>query len=334
VTDKLARAQRAASEGLPQEAYRQTVAQFLTHWLEQIAKPRLRPRTFQTYDEVVRLHVVPYLGRVALGKLTPQRVQAWLNNRATAGVSPRRCQYARAVLRTALQQAVKWNLVARNAAALVDPPRVVQREITPLDPTQCRTLLEACNGHRLGPLFTVAVALGLRKGEMLGLRWNDVDLAEGVLHVRQALQRRNGAVCFVEPKSRRSRRTVTLPAVVKATLDIHRVRQLEERMVAGGRWVESGLVFTTRVGTPLDERNVTKEFQRLLQTAGLPHIRLHDLRHTAATLLLAQGVNPRVVMETLGHSQISLTLDTYSHVLPTLQQDAADQMDAALGMRS
>ena len=230
---------------------------------------------------------------------------------------------------------MKWILVARNSAALVDPPRVERREITPLDPEQAKTLVEQCLDHRLGALFTVAVALGLRHGETLGLRWaEDVELDSGVLHVRQALQRRKGGIFFVVPKSKRSRRSVAMPAVVTAALKTHRVRQLEERMVAGSRWVESGLVFTTRRGTPLDPSNVTKAFHELLVSAGLPRIRIHDLRHTAATLLLAQGVSPRVIMEILGHSQISLTMDTYSHVLPALQREAAEQMDAVLGADS
>ena len=264
-------------------------------------------------------------------KLTPQKVQAWLVARAAAGVSARLCQHARVVLRVALQQAVKWDLVARNVAALVDPPRVVKREPQPLNPEQARALLVRSADHRLGALFAVAVALGLRLGEALGLRWEDVDLEAGVLHVRQALQRLRGEIAFVEPKSKRSRRSVALPEVVTAALKAHRVRQLEEWMVAGRRWEESGLVFRTCLVTALDPRKVTRAFHKLLVDAGLPRIRLHDLRHTAATLLLAQGVSPRTIMEVLGHSQISLTMDTYSHVLPALLREAADLMDAVLG---
>ncbi len=333
VVEKMGKAQQDLQQGLPVSANRQNVEQFLGHWLEQVAKPRVRPRTYDTYHQAVRLHITPYLGHVQLVKLTPQKVQAWLGARATAGVSARRCQYARVVLRIALQQAVKWSLVARNAAALVDPPRVVKREIQPLTPAQARVLLDRSGSHRLGALFAVAVALGLRQGEALGLRWQeDVDLDEGVIHVRQALQRLKGGIAFVEPKSHRSRRSVALPAVVGTALKTHRVRQLEERLAAGRKWQESGLVFTTRIGTPLDPRNVTREFHALLADAGLPRIRFHDLRHTAATLLLAQGVSPRTIMETLGHSQISLTMDTYTHVLPSLQREAAERMDQVLAV--
>jgi integrase len=170
--------------------------------------------------------------------------------------------------------------------------------------------------------------MGLRQGEILGLRWSDVDLEAATIRVTQALQRVNGRLDFVEPKSQSSRRTIPLPATVARALRAHRSRQLEERLAAGARWRESDLVFTTSVGTPLDCRNVTRRFQAALEGAGLPRLRFHDLRHTAASLMLAQGVPPRVVMETLGHSQISLTMNTYSHVIPALQREAADRMEA------
>jgi len=280
------------------------------------------------------------------------------------------------VLRAALGQARKWRLVADNVAALVDPPRHRTKEIQPLTPEQARTLIQHAKEHRLGALVSVGTAVGLRLGEALGLRWQDVELDAGVLSVRQALERSGGdgaarralvierrsllarlkattkrsperkvrreeleavrkrwrelrtTVHFVEPKSARSRRTIRLPQVVIGALKAHRTRQLEERLAAGGGWADSGLVFTTAEGTPLDARNVTREFQPMLKAAGVPRVRFHDLRHTAATLLLSQGVDPRTIMETLGHSQISLTLNTYSHVLPALRLEAAAKLDA------
>lgn len=207
----------------------------------------------------------------------------------------------------------------------------VTHEIRPLNPEQARALLTAAREHRLEALLTVAVSLGLRQGEALGLPWSAVDLEAGTLSVRQSLQRVKRTWQFVEPKSERSRRTVALPGVAVSALRAHRVRQLEERLLAGSRWQDTGLVFTTSIGTPVELSNLTKEFRKLLAKAGIPRIRFHDLRHTAATLLLAQGVDPRTIMETLGHSQISLTLNTYSHVLPVLQQQAASRMNAALG---
>ena len=184
--------------------------------------------------------------------------------------------------------------------------------------------------HRLEALITVTVGLGLRQGEALGLRWEDVDPEADVLSVRQTLERGGRNPRFGEPKTVRSRRTITMPAIVADALHRHRTRQLEERLAAGGRWRDSGLVFTTTIGTPIDKGGLHRAFKLILTTAELPNIRYHDLRHTAATLLLAQGVDPRTIMETLGHSQISLTLNTYAHVMPTLQRQAASKMDEIL----
>ena len=166
------------------------------------------------------------------------------------------------------------------------------------------------------------------------MRWKDVNLERRELHVRQALQRVGKELRFVEPKSEQSRRTISIPDFAAAVLKRHRTTQLEERLKAGSRWTDSGLVFTSTIGTPLDERNVRRAFNTILKGADLPRIRIHDLRHTCASLLLVQGVHPRVVMETLGHSQISLTLDTYSHVLPALQHEAARQMDSLISAKS
>jgi len=228
-------------------------------------------------------------------------------------------------------QAARWGIVSRNVATLVEGPRVTRHEIQPLTPDQARALLTSIRGNRLEALVTVAVSLGLRRGEALGLRWDALDLEGKLLHVRASLQRVDKRWYLVEPKSARSRRTVALPDVAVSALRTHRVRQLEERLAAGSRWRDSGFVFSTRIGTPLEPSNVTKAFKALLGRAGVPQIRFHDLRHTAATFLLAQGVDVRTIMETLGHSQISLTLNTYSHVLPSLQRDAAQRMDAMLG---
>lgn len=313
---------------------RETVSQFLTRWLEDSAKSKLRPRTYASYAQVVRLHIEPTLGRASVQRLAPQHVQRWLNDMQKAGLSPRTCQYARAILRSALAQALRWGVVSRNVATLVESPRVPKHEIRPLQPEQARALLQAARSHRLGALFTVALALGMRQGEALGLRWDAVDFKAGVLHVRAALQWVGREWQLVEPKSERSKRAVALPHVAILALRAHRVQQRKERLLAGRDWQETGLVFTTRTGRPIEPSNLTKEFGRVLKKAALPRVRFHDLRHTAATFLLAQGVDPRTIMETLGHSQISLTLNTYSHVLPTLKRDAAALMNSILSTRS
>jgi integrase len=239
-------------------------------------------------------------------------------------------QYTRAILRRAINQAVQWDLVGRNVAALTTAPSSKRYSFQPFTPEQARTFLDAVRGDRLDALYSVAVTVGLRQGEALGLHWEDLDLGRGTITVRHQLQRINKQLTIVEPKTSRSRRTIGIPDVTIAALQKHRIRQLEERLVAGAQWREHGLVFTTTIGTPLDARNVVRQYKKLLKTAGLPELRFHDLRHTCAALLVDQGVHARVVMETLGHSPISLTMNTYSHVMPVLQRDAASRINDLL----
>jgi integrase len=222
---------------------------------------------------------------------------------------------------------VKWGLVARNVATLVDAPGPGPQEILFLSPEEAHSFLEAIQGDRLEALYTVALALGLRPGEALGLRWQDVDLEAAILRVQVSLQRIDGKLVVDELKTRRSRRSLALPHFAIAALLAHQARQNEEREIAGAHWEDYGLVFSTRLGRPLGQRNVIRCFRRTLKKAGITHRRFYDLRHTCASLLLAQGVHPRVVMEILGHSQISITMNTSSHVVPELGHDAAKRMD-------
>ncbi len=330
VREKLSTALRAHQQGLPVAPERQTVGQFLERWLSDSVKPSVRPLTYDRYEQLVRLHISPALGRIDLPKLSPQHVQAFLNQKRAHELSPRTVQYLHATLRRALGRALKWNMVARNVATLVDVPRVQRPEVQPFSLEQARTILDAIRGNRFEALYSVALAVGLRRGEALGLRWDDVDLDAGTLKVRTALQRIDGKLQLVEPKTSRSRRTIALPDMAVAALRSHRARQLQERLLAGSRWQDTGMVFTTSIGTYMEPRNLTRHFSRTIKNAGLPPKRFHDLRHTCASLLLAQGVHARVVMEILGHSQIGLTMDTYSHVAPSLQRDAAGRMNDAL----
>ena len=332
VQEQLTAALRAHQQGLPAAPERQNVANFLERWLEDSVRPSVRPRTYASYSQLVRLHIAPVLGRHQLVKLGPQDVQHFLNDKLSDGLSPRTVRYLHAVLRCALGRAMKWGLVTRNVATLVDPPAHQRPYVKPLTPNQARAFLDAVKGDRLAALYSVALAVGLRQGEALGLRWEDIDFDAGRLTVRVALQRLDGRLQLVEPKTVRSRRTIALPQTAVSALRTHRAQQLQERLFAGSRWQGTGLVFTTTFGTPIDARNLTRQFHRILREADLPRIRFHDLRHTCASLLLAQGVHPRVVMEILGHSQISLTMDTYSHVIPALQREAAGQMDEILSM--
>lgn len=329
-SQKMKDAQTARDLGVLVTDERQTVAEYLAEWLAETAKPRIRPSTYTSYESIVRKHIVPAIGRVPVRKLTPQHVQRLLNEKHAAGLNPKRMH---GVLRAALNQAVKFGIVPRNVATMVTPPRIARYEIEAFTPDQIRTLLASLKGHRLEALYSVAVAMGLRQGEALGLRWEDVDFAGGTLRVRYALQRIDRKFELVEPKTQKSRRTLYLPALTLTALREHRTRQLEERLAYGPDWARTDLVFTTPVGTPIDSRNLTLSFQRLLKRIGLPKRRFHDLRHSCATLLLVQGVPARVVMETLGHSQITLTLNTYSHVPSELQREAATRMNDFLSER-
>ena len=275
-----------------------------------------------------------------LAKLNPQHVQAFIKARLSDGLSARTVKLSLLILRMALKQAVRWDTISRNVAALVDPPRVQRPEVKPLSDVEARTFLEAVRGKRLEAAYLLLLSLGLRRGETLGLRWQDIDFEKRTACVRQTLQRVGGRsidgqpsrLMFKAPKSALSRRTLPLSESLVKALKAHRARQLEEGLAAGPRWQDTGLVFTTAIGTPFEPRRLVADFKCMLQEAGLPiHTRLHDLRHSAASLLLVQGVQPRVVMELLGHSQISLTMDTYSHVVPAATREAAEKMEAILG---
>jgi len=304
--------------------------EFLRTWLESTVRPRVRPLTYAGYKVNVEKHLIPTLGKIKVDQLTPQHVQGMLNNRLAAGFSTKTVAYVHQVLRTALTLAVRWEIVSRNVAKLVDRPRVEHKPINPLTPDEARKFLAAIRGHRLEALFSVALALGLRQGEALGLSWSDVDSGSGTLHVRNQLQRIDGRLTLVPPKTAKSRRTLVMPPLIVDALREHEKRQVAEKIWAGSKWKESNLVFANRTGGPTQARRVIEQFHDLLERAGMRRIRFHDLRHSCATLLLVQGVSPRVVMEVLGHSEIALTMNAYSHVVPELQRDAADRMQAIL----
>ena len=326
VREQLTVINRDLQQGIAPITGRIALARYLEGWLVDAAKPTLRASTFVSYRTIVRKHLIPKLGNVQLARLTPLMIERFLNERLETGLSPRRVQYFHAVLRRALNRAMKAGYIARNVATLVDPPRIPHKEIEPFTPSQVRVLLEAAKGNRLEALYSVAVAVGLRQGEALGLRWQDVDFEAGLIHARFELQRLEGRFHLVELKSRRSHRTLAMPPYIAEKLREHGARQREEHLLLGPEWHDNDLVFTSHTGLPLDGKNVTRSFQRLLKRVGLPRRRFYDLRHSCATLLLVQGVPARVVMEILGHSQIGLTMNTYTHVLPELNRAAANGM--------
>jgi integrase len=325
---KLAAAQRDVEAGLPVVADRQTVSQYLTSWLQTI-EPTVEYSTWKRHGEFVKLHIVPKLGYVRLRELTAQQIQQLYADRLILGLSSTTVNHLHGSLHKALSDAARLGLVARNVADLVNVPRMAESEIHPLSPLQVRILFETVQGDRLEALYVVAIATGMRQSELLGLRWADVDLEAqptGLIRVRSQLTRLHESWTWKDPKTKRSRRQIALPVPVVEVLRKHRARQAEERLRLGAVWQDHDLVFCNRVGDPLYGTYVLRQLVKHLGTAELPRVRFHDLRHTAATLLLSARVNPKVVSELLGHATVAITLDIYSHVLPDMQHDAAVAM--------
>ena len=331
VAKKLTNQLKSRQEGLPVVAEQKTLAPFLDEWLV-ITKTMVRPRTHQRYEEYVRLHIKPALGRVRISRLTPQHLQRFYAERLEAGASPTSVQHMHRVLHRALKQAVRWGVASQNVAASVDPPRRVRGEMKTLSPEETQRFLECARGDRLEALYVLAVTAGLRQGELLGLRWRDLELDKRSLRVTGSLQNLPGVgLTIVEPKTGRSRRQVVLSGIAIDALRRQRVAQAGERLQLGEDWADFDLVFASSVGTPIHPSNMLRRFRRVLDEAGLDKLRFHDLRHTSATLLLGAGIHPKVVSEMLGHSTTAITLDLYSHVTPTMQQHAADAVDSLLG---
>ena len=280
---------------------------------------------------MVRLHLAPTLGHLKLKALSPAHVQGLYRSKLDSGLSRRTVQLIHTTLHKALKQAVRWGLVPRNVTEAVTSPRPAKKEIHPLTPRQARTLLDAVKGERFEALYALATTAGLRRGELLDLRWMDIDLERGYVQVRQQLIRtKEQGLTFTSPKGGKSRSVRLTTRAVKA-LESHRERQLEEKLRLAGLWNENGLVFTTAIGTPMDGDNLVKRyFKPLMSQTQLPRVRFHDLRHTFATLLLSRGTHPKVVQEMLGHADISQTMDTYSHVLPDMQEEAVSEMERGL----
>jgi integrase len=336
--DEVVRKQRAAlksqDDGLPIIAERQMVGQFMQRWLT-AAKPSLRGRTWERYEQYVRLHIVPGMGKVWLTNLTPLHLQRLYAQRIEAGLSTTTVHHLHATIHRALDHAVRWSLVQRNVADLVDPPRPRHHEITTLSAEEANRLLSAAHGNRLEALYVIALTTGMRQGELLGVRWRDVDLDRGAVQIRGTMQATKDGLRFAETKTRGSRRHVLLSARAVDALRRHRAAQAEERLRVGPAWEDNDLVFANEVGRPIAAGNLLKRsFEPLLTRAGVPRIRFHDLRHSAATLLLEQGIHPKIVSEMLGHTRISTTLDLYSHVTPTMQRQAAEAFDSILSSPS
>ena len=294
-------------------------------------------KTFETYAEFIRLYMVPTLGRHLLSKLQPAHIQGYYRQmlasgrrKTEGGLSARSVLHHHRVLREALQQAVKWQFLARNPADAVVAPKPERIEMKVLDEAQSARLLQHAEGTRLFVPILVAITTGMRRGEILGLRWSDVDLAASRVTVQQSLSITRQGLQFKAPKTAKSRRSVTLPSLITEALQAHRTAQQQTRELLGAAFQDHGLVLPEPDGMPWSPNAFSKAFRLLLTRCDLPLVRFHDLRHGHATQLLKQGVHPKIVSERLGHSTITLTLDTYSHVLPGMQEEVSPTLDASL----
>jgi integrase len=338
VLSKLAEIRRTIDAGMSVGTGRaMTLGTYLEAWLHDAMPTTVRVSTAASYRSLTRQHLIPGLGHHRLDRLTAVHIRTFLKSkseevsrRTGRPLSARTLQYLHAVLRLALEQAKRDDLVARNVAGLVAGPKVQRPEIKALNAEEARQLLAEAAIDRLHALWLLVLAVGLRRGEALALRWEDVDLERGHLQVRATLQRVGGRlVRDAMPKTKASRRSLPLPALAVEALAAHRARQVLEREAAPA-WADEALVFTTRIGTPIEPRNCLRDFHGLCDRAGVRRVRIHDLRHAAASFMLLQGIDLRVVMGTLGHSRLATTSDLYTHLLEPVQQAAAQRMDTLL----
>jgi integrase len=302
-----------------------TVATYLVeHWLPAMHARGLRPSTLARYESHVRCAIAPALGGLPLQALMPTHLNKLYSDLRATGRAPKTIRNVHGVLSKALADAERWGLVGRNPARLADVPAVARPKLRVWSPEQTRAFLAAVANDRLFAAWLLAATTGMRRGELLGLRWVDVDLDIGVVRVAQARVRAGNQVVAGEPKTARGRRTIALDPATVAALRQHRKRQAEERLLAGPRYTDSGLVFTMRDGSPIHPNRFSLWFRTHARAAGLPAIRLHDMRHSYATAGLAAGVPPKVMSERLGHAAVAFTLDTYTSALPAMDKSAAD----------
>lgn len=327
---KLRAAIAAVEAGKTSNSNKVTLREFVEQWLA-AKEHTVRPATFRRYSDVMRKHVLPALGSVRLAKLGASHLQRLYSERLESGLSPTTVNHIHVTLHGALKQAVRWGMIDRNPTELVDPPRRAQPETQTWSLEDARAILAAGDKTNLAALWRLALSTGMRRGEILGLKWEDIDFQSGTLSVRRTLSRGKGGRWEEgQPKTAAGRRSIALPTDCLDALKRHRVQQAEERLRLGPLWEDHGFVFTGHTGRPLHVNSLDVQFRKLIETAGVPKIRFHDLRHTSATLMLLIGEHPKIVQERLGHSDISMTLNRYSHVTPGMQKRAADKLSAAL----
>jgi integrase len=306
---------------------------FLDQWLVDVAKPRLRSSTFSSYESVLKNYVRPALGNQKISEIQSYGIQSLYNSLRRRGLSARTIRYSHNVLSSAMKQAVRWKILVQNPCEHCELPRLEKSEMKCLSPQEARQFLAVAKTDKYFSLFLLAVETGMRPEEYLALRWSDIDFTNHTVAVRRAItwNRKGGGYSFTEPKTTKSRRNIPISDALIDELNCHRRNRLEVMMKFSPEVRKLDLVFTSEYGTPIQPKNLRdRHFFKILEEAGLSRVRLYDLRHTTATLLLSAGTNPKIVSERLGHASIVLTLDTYSHVLPSMQKEATEQLSHVL----
>lgn len=319
------------AQGRYTEPSKESFGEYLETWLED-KKLQVRPSTWKTYDWLARCYVFPQLGKMEISKIKPAALQKFyhqLQNRDEP-LSARTVIQVHLLIKASLDRAVKWGMIPNNPTGAVDPPRYRKKEMEIWTEDEVRKFLEAAESHRLFGAFHLAVSTGMRMGEILGLRWSDIDFTKRSLSISQALAIGEKGYVLQEPKTKSGKRSIALSQSSLIVLEKHKRKQAAEKLRAGSMYRDHGLVFASTVGTPINSRNFARVYYTLRKKADVTPINFHSIRHTHASLMLKQGVHPKVVSERLGHSNISITLDTYSHVIPGLQQAAIDHFDDVL----
>lgn len=325
VLEKLTQLQGLAATGSLSEPTRLTCREYLERWLEDVQRPNIRASTHLRYASLLATHITPHIGGIRLAKVQPITIQRLYSQLGSASASGRTRELVHVVLRKAFKQAMLWGYMTRNPCDAVARPKPARKAIRYFTAEETNRFLSAARSDRLFALYVLAVSAGLRQGELFGLKWRDVDWNAGAIAVQRTIDDLNGKLSVGEPKTAKGRRRVDLPAIAMSALRAHR-----KAMFAEGH--ASDWIFCDTKGGLLRRGNVLRRsYFRLLKTAQLSPLNFHCLRHTAATLLLLQGTHPKIVQERLGHATVAITLDTYSHVLPSLQREAADKLDAMLG---
>jgi integrase len=323
---KLKKLRRQIEAGLPAPDTALKVSELFNRWFEDVLRHQVAPSAVSNYKTIAVNHILPTLGNKRVADLKVSDVDQLLSKKIDSGLSSSTVRRIRAVLAQCLDQGIRWSVIGNNVASLSRAPKMIRAEGRTLTPLQAKHLMNCLKDHRNGALYALMLSTGLRRGEALGLMWKDLDVKTGILKVNRQLKREDGVLLTSDTKTARSRRSVNLPAPMLAGLLEHEERQKSEKRALGRPWTNSGYIFTSTVGTPIDPRNLNREFQKICHSAGLGDWHPHELRHSAASLMLAQGVKLQVVSQVLGHASIRMTADVYGHILDPDREDAAKAM--------